>query len=66
MQYEKLKSILEWPEPKNCKNIEEFRGIAGYYRQYIKKFSDKMEPLNKRLRLNDFKWTNKENKAFKR
>lgn len=37
MQDDKLKSILEWPTPKDCKDVEEFRGMAGYYRQYIKK-----------------------------
>ena len=39
MQEEKLKAILEWPTPKKIKDIEEFRGLAGYYRQYIDKFS---------------------------
>ena len=64
MQYEKLKAILEWPTPKNCKEIEAFRGLAGYYRQYIERFSDKMKQLNERLRLNEFQWTDKEEKAF--
>ena len=30
MQEEKLKAILEWPTPKECKDVEEFRGMAGY------------------------------------
>jgi hypothetical protein len=34
MQDKKLKSILDWPIPKSCKDIEEFRGMARYYRQY--------------------------------
>ena len=29
----------------SAENVKEFRGIAGYYRQYIKQFSDKMKPL---------------------
>ena len=66
MQYEKLKAILEWPTPKNCKEIEMFRGLAGYYRQYIEHFSDQMEDLNERLRLNEFQWTEKEEKAFQK
>ena len=65
MQYEKLKAILEWPVPENCKDIEQFRGIAGYYRQYIKRFSDKMEPLNECLRKNIFEWNNNERESFK-
>lgn len=50
MQDEKLRSILEWPTPENCKDIEEFRGMAGYYRQYIKRFTDRMEALNERIK----------------
>jgi reverse transcriptase-like protein len=29
MQYEKLKAILEWPTPSNCKDIEEFEELPG-------------------------------------
>ena len=65
MQYEKLKAILEWPTPTKCKDIEEFRGLAGYYRQYIKRFSDKSKALNECLRKNEFKWTTEEEEAFK-
>jgi len=50
MQDEKLKSILEWPTPKSCKDIEEFRGMSGYYRQYISYFTDRMKALNERIR----------------
>lgn len=50
MQKEKVKAILEWTTPKDCKGIEEFRGVAGYYRQYIKNFSRKLEPLNEVVR----------------
>ena len=64
MQYEKLKAILEWPTPKACKDIEEFRGLAGYYRQYIDHFTKRMEPLNERVRLKEFEWGEKEQKAF--
>ena len=54
MQYEKLKSILEWPTPENGKDIEEFRGMAGYYRQYVERFSDKIEVLNERIKAKEF------------
>lgn len=64
MQEEKLKAILQWPTPSNIKDIEEFRGLAGYYRQYAEKFSDKMEPLNERIRMRTFFWGEKEEEAF--
>ena len=65
MQEEKLKSILEWPTPGNGKDIEEFRGLAGYYRQYIERFSDKMEVLNDRIKAPQFEWKEPEERAFK-
>jgi hypothetical protein len=64
MQEEKLKAILEWPTPKKTKDIEEFRGLAGYYRQYIDKFSDRMEPLNERIRTRTFSWGEREETSF--
>jgi hypothetical protein len=64
MEEEKLRSILEWPTPKNCKDIEEFRGMAGYYRQYIDRFTDKMETLNEKIRTKKFDWAGKEETAF--
>jgi reverse transcriptase-like protein/integrase-like protein/chromodomain-containing protein len=65
MQEEKLKSILEWPTPEKGKDIEEFRGLAGYYRQYIERFSDKMEVLNDRIKAPQFEWKEPEERAFK-
>jgi hypothetical protein len=35
---DKMMSILEWPEPTALKQIEQFRGLAGYYRQFIERF----------------------------
>jgi hypothetical protein len=64
MQEEKVRSILEWPTPRDCKGIEEFRGMAGYYRQYIEHFSEKAEPLNEVVRKKIFKWEEKEKEAF--
>jgi hypothetical protein len=65
MQEEKLRAILEWPTPINTKDIEESRGLAGYYRQYIDKFTDRMEPLNEKIRTRTFAWEEREDEAFK-
>ena len=32
MQEEK---VLQWPSPKNLKQLEKFKGLAGYYRQSV-------------------------------
>jgi hypothetical protein len=35
----KIRSIMEWPTPKDVFNIRSFMGLAGYYRRFIKGFS---------------------------
>jgi hypothetical protein len=64
MQYEKVKAILEWPIPVNCEGIAGFRGLAGFYRQYVERFSDRMKALNEILRKGEFKWGKEEEQAF--
>ena len=39
--------------------------MTGYYRQYIKRFTDRMEALNERIREKQFDWKEKEELAFK-
>ena len=56
MQEEKVEPLLNWPTPKTLKEVESFRGLAGYYRQFIPKFSDKMKPMNGMLRKGEFVW----------
>lgn len=40
MQESKIRDILDWPTPTNMKQVEQFRGLTGYYRYYIKGFSE--------------------------
>ena len=31
MEEEKIKGVLDWPQPKSVKNIQKFLGLANYY-----------------------------------
>ena len=64
MQQEKIKAILEWPTPTQKDGIAGFRGLAGYYRQYVENFSNRMRPLNEAITRKEFKWEKREEDAF--
>ena len=65
MQPEKIDAVQKWP---SCRNLTELRalfGTCGYYRRFIKGFSDIAAPLN-RLHRKDtpFRWDEACQRAF--
>ena len=40
-----LSKVKDWPRPKNVKQVRGFLGLAGYYRRFIKGFSEIARPL---------------------
>eukprot|EP00833_Pecoramyces_ruminatium_P003331 jgi/Orpsp1_1/1177363/evm.model.c7180000061152.1 len=52
MDKEKVKAILDWPIPKNVKEIQSFIGLCNYYRLFIKDFAKIANPLHKLTRKN--------------
>lgn len=34
-----IRTIMEWPVPKDLVDIRSFMGLAGYYRQFVEGFS---------------------------
>ena len=53
---EKVRSIKEFPMPKDVHEVRSFLGLAGYYRKFVPKFSELSLPLTKLLR-KDQVWT---------
>jgi len=61
----KLKSIIDWPAPKNVKELQSFLGLCNFYRKFIKNFSTIIEPLRTLLKKNtDFIWDVMVDNAF--
>ncbi len=47
---EKVKSIVDFPSPKNADEIKVVLGMFGYYRKYIKNYGDVAHPMVKLLK----------------
>ncbi len=45
MDPKKVLAIKEWKAPQNVKQVQEFLGLANYYRRFIKDFSQIAGPL---------------------
>ena len=66
MDPDKLRVINEWPTPTNLHELRSFIGMCSYYRRFIEKFSVLARPLHDLTKKKvQFKWTAKENQAFK-
>jgi len=52
MQEEKVVGVLEWPRPKTVKEMQKLLGLANYYRQFIKYFTQIAKPIHKLVRKN--------------
>jgi len=39
IQREKVEGVLNWPVPRNIKEVQKFLGLANYYRRFIKDFA---------------------------
>ncbi|GFS81505.1 retrovirus-related Pol polyprotein from transposon 297 [Trichonephila clavipes] len=49
---DKTKAVQNFPEPKNVKQVQSFRGLSGYFRKFIQNYSIIAKPLSDLLRDN--------------
>jgi hypothetical protein len=45
MESDKLNTVMDWPYPRNQKELGRFLGYLNFYRKFIKKFSSLAAPL---------------------
>jgi hypothetical protein len=54
----KVRGVLNWMSPTNVSEIRSFLRLSGYYRRFIKDFSEIAKPMMKLLEKNKaFEWT---------
>ncbi|KAL7076970.1 hypothetical protein ACQ4LE_003721 [Meloidogyne hapla] len=58
--------IIQFPEPKDVKEVKRFLGMASFFRKFIPNFAELANPLNKltRGRIPNFSWSENERKVF--
>ena len=62
----KVPAILEWPSPKNIKEVQSFMGLANFYRKFILHYSSLITPLTSLTRKGvKFTWFSKADEAFR-
>ena len=65
MQKEKVEGVLNWPAPRNVKEVQKFLGLANYYRRFIRDFAKIAALLHALVRKEQkWKWEKEQEEAF--
>ena len=65
MQKEKVEGVLNWPAPRNVKEMQKFLGLVNYYKRFIKDFAKIAVLLYVLVRKKQkWKWEKKQKEAF--
>lgn len=63
----KIKCVINYPEPKNTKDVQKFLGLSGYFRKFIPSYSLIAKPLSDLLRRNEpFQFNANEKASFEK
>ena len=61
----KTVKVKEWPTPTSTQEVQQFLGLASYYRHFIQNFAMISKPLHQATeKKNPFRWTEQCEKAF--
>lgn len=62
-----IRSVVEFPRPKNLQAVQSFVSLAGYYRRFVADFARIAQPLAKLSRKTEgYSWTSEQEEAFEK
>ncbi|KAK4397676.1 Retrovirus-related Pol polyprotein from transposon [Sesamum angolense] len=61
---QKVQEMMDWPEPKNVKELRGFLGLTGYYRHFMKDYGKIAKPFTELLQKGGFTLTVAATHAF--
>lgn len=64
MDPNKIKSVQQWPTPRNVKGVRGFLGLTGYYCKFIKDYGKISRPLTELTKKDGFQWGPQAQRAF--
>ena len=66
MEEEKIKGVLDWPQPKYVKDVQKFLELVNYYCQFIEDFASIARSLYDIVKKDQkWDWMEKQEKAFR-
>ena len=62
----KISAVVDFPQPKNQKNIKQFLGLTGFYRAFVPNYGDIANPLTSLLKKGAiFNWSDAQEQSFR-
>ncbi|WVZ24709.1 hypothetical protein V8G54_003253 [Vigna mungo] len=66
MDSDKIKTVVEWGEPRTLKALRGFLGLTGYYRRFVAGYGKIVQPLTELLKKGKFVWSDQARSAMEK